>query len=294
MFRKLSFSLLLFLFPVSVFASHVPAPTGHVNDFASVLTTDQKETLETQLKDYEIKTSNEIAVLTVKSLDGQNIDEFGIKAFEEWKIGKKGKDNGVLLTVAINDRKMRIDVGYGLESQLTDSKSGDIIRNVISPEFKKGEYYSGIASGILAIERTIAGISSPVPTSSWLSNINKFGSLGVTGLIVVWIFGSLLVYFSSFLARSKSFWLGGVIGIIIGIVISSAIAAIIFGLLGLLLDWLLSQNYQKLKASGKSTSWWDSGGGFFSGGSGGGGGFGGGGFSGGGGGFGGGGFSGRF
>ncbi|KKR91968.1 MAG: Beta-propeller domain-containing protein, methanol dehydrogenase [Candidatus Woesebacteria bacterium GW2011_GWA1_41_13b] len=257
MLRKLSFSLLLFFFPLSVWAAALPSPTGHINDFASILTTEQKATLETGLVDYETKTSNEIAVLIIKSLDGQNIDDFGIKAFEEWKIGKKGKDNGVLLTIAIDDRKMRIDVGYGLEGQLTDSKSGDIIRNIISPEFKKGDYYSGITSGLLAIQEAIAGTYSSSPQTS--SDV-------IFWIIMLWVGGSFLIYFCSFLARSKSFWAGGVIGVIIGIIASSVIAAVILGLLGLLLDWLLSKNYQKLKASGKKTTWWDSGGGFFTGG----------------------------
>ncbi|HBC45272.1 TPA: hypothetical protein DCZ81_03840, partial [Candidatus Collierbacteria bacterium] len=273
MLRKLSFSLLFFFFPLSVLAATLPPPTGHINDFANVLTSEQKDTLEVSLKDYEAKTSNEIAVLIVKNLGDQNIDDFGIKAFEDWKIGKKDKDNGVLLTVAIDDRKMRIDVGYGLEGQLTDSKSGDIIRNVISPEFKKGDYYSGISSGLLAIEEVIAGTYSPTSAPSTQSGFNDV----FFWLITLWVGGSFLIYFCSFLARSKSFWAGGVIGVIIGIIASSIVAAIVLGLFGLLLDWLLSRNYQKLKASGKKTSWWNSGGGFFTGGgSSGGGGFGGG------------------
>lgn len=83
-----------------------------------------------------------------QSLDGDTIENFAVRLFEQWKIGKKGKDNGVLLLIAINERKLRIEVGYGLESTITDGKAGEIIREVITPEFKKNNYYEGILNKI--------------------------------------------------------------------------------------------------------------------------------------------------
>ena len=112
--------LLSFLFSLLALVS----PNGHVNDLAKVFNSSQTVALEQKLVDYEKNTTNEIAILTIKSLEGQDIDEFGIKAFEQWKIGKKGKDNGLLITVAVDEHKMRIDVGYGLEAKINDARAG--------------------------------------------------------------------------------------------------------------------------------------------------------------------------
>lgn len=149
-------SLSLTLTPPS-FASHIPSPTGYVNDFANVLTADQKASIENSLQEYEQKTGNEIAIAIIQSLNGENIDDFTVKVFEEWKIGKKGKDNGILFLAAIDDRKMRIEVGYGLEPSLTDGEAGNIIRNTIAPEFKKEDYYTGIVKGVQEIQKELSG-----------------------------------------------------------------------------------------------------------------------------------------
>ena len=136
--------LLSFLFSLLALVS----PNGHVNDLAKVFNSSQTVALEQKLVDYEKNTTNEIAILTIKSLEGQDIDEFGIKAFEQWKIGKKGKDNGLLITVAVDEHKMRIDVGYGLEAKINDARAGDIIRNIMAPEFRNNDYYAGVDKAV--------------------------------------------------------------------------------------------------------------------------------------------------
>lgn len=157
----------LLFFVSSVQANHIPAPTGYINDYAEVLTSEQKTTLENSLKEYEQKSTNEITVAIVKGLSGGEIDDFTVRAFEEWKIGKKGQDNGLLLLAAIEDRKMRIEIGYGLEPYLTDSQAGEIIRNVIAPEFKKGNYNQGIIDGVEKIKFNIDTATSGGDPSSF-------------------------------------------------------------------------------------------------------------------------------
>jgi uncharacterized protein len=140
-----------FLTTVSAAALDVPYLTGRVTDNAEIMTEGVRRSVTERLKAHEDKTGDQIAVLTIPTLDGESIEEYAVKVFEAWKLGKQGKDNGVLVVVASKDRRMRIEVGYGLEGTLTDLLAGRIIRNVMTPRFKEGDYDGGIASGVQAI-----------------------------------------------------------------------------------------------------------------------------------------------
>lgn len=290
-FGKIFIFVLLFFSASSLaFANHLPSPSGFVNDFAHVLTREQASSLESSLKSYEQQTTNEIAIATVKSLNGADITDFTVKAFEEWKIGKKGKDNGVLLLAAIDDKKMRIEVGYGLEPKLTDSRTGSIIRDTIAPQFRNNNYYQGFVDGTNAIEKTISSEAVPTQMTNFWDKISPRGIFDL-GILIFVLFHFIIIYTSSFLARTKSILAGGIIGAILGLVAGIIVGTllfeisltVLFGGLGLLLDWYLSNKYTALKKAGKKTDWWSTGGGFFGGRSGGGfGGFGGGGSGGGG------------
>ncbi len=131
-------------------------PSGFVNDFANVIPIEQKRQIDNLLSDVENQCSAEIVVVTIPSLDGGNIDDFSVRLFEKWKIGKADKDNGVLILAAISDRKARIEVGYGLEGAITDARAGDILRNFIFPEFKKGDYGTGLLFGAVAVSDFVA------------------------------------------------------------------------------------------------------------------------------------------
>lgn len=132
-------------------ASNVPYLTGRVTDNADILSPSMKESLSARLKAHEERTGDQIAVLTIPSLEGENIEDYAQAVFREWKLGQKGKDNGILVIVAPNDRRMRIEVGYGLEGDLPDSLAGSIIRNVMTPKFRSGDYNGGVDAGINAI-----------------------------------------------------------------------------------------------------------------------------------------------
>jgi len=135
----------------------VPGLQGRVNDYAGMLSSATIQSLESELKGFEQTDSTQIVVLTVPSLEGEAIEDFSIRVAEAWKIGHKGSDNGAILVIAQKDRKMRIEVGYGLEGRLTDLVSGQIIRNVIAPGFKAGDYDKGVLDGINAIIATVRG-----------------------------------------------------------------------------------------------------------------------------------------
>lgn len=146
---------------MSAVGADIPFLTGRVTDNAQILTADTRRTLTENLKAHEDRTGNQIAVLTVPTLEGESIEEYAVAVFKEWKLGQKGKDNGVLVIVAPKDRRMRIEVGYGLEGTLPDGLAGSIIRNVMTPRFKTGDYNGGINDGVKAIIDVLEGGKVP-------------------------------------------------------------------------------------------------------------------------------------
>lgn len=153
------FLLLVFLvIPVVVLGQQFPQkPEGFVNDYAHVLSPGQVAALDQKLSTYRDSTSNEIAIMTVDSLQGYPIDEFSLKVLDTWKIGQHNKRNGILIFVAVKDRKMRIEVGYGLEGVLPDILAGHIVRNILQPNFRNGNFYQGFDQATTAIMQQIAG-----------------------------------------------------------------------------------------------------------------------------------------
>lgn len=142
------------LFLVSISAAYgldVPKYQGYVNDYANMISPGTKDRLEQTLKAFDLSDSTQIALLTIPTLEGESLEDFSIRTVEQWGIGQKGKDNGVLLLIVKNDRKIRIEVGMGLEPVLTDLLSGRIINSVITPSFKAGKFDEGIEAGIVAL-----------------------------------------------------------------------------------------------------------------------------------------------
>jgi uncharacterized protein len=132
-------------------------PSGFVDDFAGLLSADEVGGLESKLSQFEQATGNEIVVVTIPGLQGDTIEGFAEKLFQEWGIGKEGKDNGALLLVAVEDRAVRIEVGYGLEGMLTDAQSSQIINRVIIPAFQKEDYNGGISQAVDLILPALGG-----------------------------------------------------------------------------------------------------------------------------------------
>lgn len=138
-----------------------PRPTGYVNDLAHLLDPTARAHLEERLSLYDRETGNQIAIAIFPDLHGVPITEFAVRLEEAWKVGRKGKDNGVLLLVAVKERQVRIEIGYGLEGKITDADAGEIIRDVISPAFRAGRYGDGLASATDALIRLIQAGPAP-------------------------------------------------------------------------------------------------------------------------------------
>lgn len=140
--------LLVIIFAANLFALDVPTLKSRVTDLPGLLNSQERNRIEKALYEFEQKTSNQIAVLIISSLKGESIEGYAIKVADKWKLGDKTKENGAILLVAVKDRKVRIEVGYGLEGALTDMIAGSIIRNDISPSFRNNDYYTGIAKAV--------------------------------------------------------------------------------------------------------------------------------------------------
>ncbi len=146
---------LFFLLALVLWAQDLPQPVGYVNDFAKILSSSTVEILDQKIIELREKNSVEIAVVTVPSTGEFPIEDYANLLFQKWGIGQKGMDNGVLLLVAVQDRKVKIEPGYGLEPILPDGLCGEIIRNRIVPEFRKGDFDAGIIAGVEAITAVI-------------------------------------------------------------------------------------------------------------------------------------------
>lgn len=154
--QNIFFSVLLLTCFELLWSSDIPKLTGWVSDNANVIDSQSYQKMDGIIHELEQKTGAEIAVVSVKSLGNDSIENFSAKLFEKWGIGKKGKDNGVLILSAIDDRKVKIEVGYGLEGILPDGLCGEILDTYVIPSFKEGAYSKGLTTGVIAIASVIA------------------------------------------------------------------------------------------------------------------------------------------
>src|ERR1700722_9411828 len=161
---RVSLVALLMCWAIAAFADvAVPPLTGRVVDLTATLSSDDIARLTQTLKDLEQRKGSQVAVLMVPTTQPETIEQYSIRVAEAWKIGRKKIDDGALLVVAKNDRKLRIEVGYGLEGSLTDATAGRIISEIITPKFRSGDFAGGISAGIDRIIGVINGEKLPEP-----------------------------------------------------------------------------------------------------------------------------------
>ncbi len=161
--RITRFLLLLFMLMSGIIHAGVDVPylTGRVTDNAQILSPEVNRSLTEELKEHENRTGNQVVVLTIPTLNGGIIEDYAVKVFQEWKLGQKNKDNGILILVVPNDRQMRIEIGYGLEGTITDGTAGQIIRSVMTPRFKNGDFDGGITEGARVVLDLLDGGNLP-------------------------------------------------------------------------------------------------------------------------------------
>jgi uncharacterized protein len=254
----------------------VPALKQRVTDLTATLDAGQKQLLENKLSAFEAGKGSQIAVLIVPTTQPETIDQFGIRVVEAWKLGRKGVDDGVLLLIAKDDRKLRIEVGYGLEGALNDATAKRIVSEIIGPDFKRGEFYAGIDAGVDAIIKVIQGeqLPPPAPRTSSQSNSESDGFGQVLGAgLVIFMMGNILL--RQVLGRLPSgLIVGGVIGVLAWAILSSVGVALVAAIIAFVLSLLFGTGG---RGSSFPSGWGGGSGGGWGGGGGGGGDFGGGG-----------------
>lgn len=192
---------------------------GYVSDFAGIIPSNTAAGLKVLARELEEKTGAEMAIVTVPDLGGENLETYAVDMFEQWGIGKKGKDNGVLILVAVKERKIRIEVGYGLEGIIPDGRAGQIIREQISPAFKAGDYGAGILQGAYTVSQLIAHdagvqLNLKAPKVAYAPRGRRGSLIGALLKNFFFIFFILPFFFgrSLFGRRRGGYWMSGMGG----------------------------------------------------------------------------------
>ena len=258
----------------------VPPLQARVTDLTGTLSIPQIQTLESRLRDFERAKGSQIAVLLLPSTEPETIEQYSIRLAEAWKIGRERVADGVILVVAKNDRKLRIEVGRGLEGAIPDALAKRIVSDVVAPRFKSGDFYGGVAAGTDAIMKLIEGEPLPAPRSRTVD------LQGIDFQTIFWLFVALVIGDAIFKRVFGRVAGATVSGAIVGAIVWFAVGVLAFAVIGGLIGFFITL----VNGMASRRGGWTSGGGW----SGGGGFGGGGGFSGGGGDFGGGGASGSW
>jgi uncharacterized protein len=255
-FIRYGFGIFLLLFFITVRADvEIPELSYRVTDLTATLSDQEAATLENRLAAFEAKKGSQIAILIVPTTQPEDIAQFGIRVAEAWKIGRKNVDDGVILIVAKEDRKLRLEVGYGLEGVISDAIAKRVISETITPFFKRGDYVGGIDAGVTQLMQLIEGETLPVPDKEPSAQVNE-------GAFMFILFGGLMAGFvlSAIMGRAMG-------GILAGLG-SGVVAALFFGLsfavvlIGLMVFFIVGVQH-------RGGGGWSSGNGGFGGGSGG-------------------------
>ena len=240
----------------------VPPLVGRVVDQTGTLSSDDIASLNQKIRDFEARKGSQIAVLIVPTTEPEAIEQYSIRVAEAWKIGRKKIDDGAILLVAKNDRKLRIEVGYGLEGALTDVTSQRIIDEIITPKFRSGDFAGGISAGVDRIIGVIDGEPLPVPkrqqdygSSSNLDGLFPFAFFGIfiAGGILRSIFGRLL----------GSVATGGVTGVLVWLFVGSIVVSGVMGIVAFIFTMIAASFVSNSgSGSGRRSGGWSGGGGY--------------------------------
>jgi uncharacterized protein len=240
----------------------VPPLSGRVVDQTGTLSSSDVASLTQTIRNFELRKGSQVAVLIVPTTAPETIEQYSLRVAEAWKIGRKKIDDGALLVVAKDDRKLRIEVGYGLEGALTDVTSKRIIDEIITPRFRSGDFAGGISAGIDRIIRVVDGEKLPAPeprqSPGLLSHIDPFNPFVIFGVFVV---GTVL---RTTLGRLMgSITTGGIVGVLAWLIAGSLAASIIAAMIGFVIT-MFAETPTSSTGRGGGRGW--SGGGSYSGG----------------------------
>lgn len=258
MFKKILLFIVFFAGLASfVFAERViPKYTNFVNDNANIFTTSEENILNKKLKDLKDKSQVEFSILTIDSLNYDSLEEYAIDVARTWGVGEKEINNGLLLLIVKNDKKIRLEVGYGLEGVITDSQWYWLIQKELKPEFKKNNFFVGVNSAVDKIYLSIVE-SKDLPKLENENNVkNNFLSMFLFLFFpLMFFFDSVIIALIKYFGKSKEWFKGGFLGGSLGFlivyifsstIILSAVVGFILLILGLLFDYFISKWYSKM------------------------------------------------
>jgi len=212
----------------------VPALQHRVTDLTQTLTPDQQSQLEAKLAGFEQQKGSQIAVLIVSSTKPEEIEQYSIRVVDAWKLGREKQDDGILLLVAKDDRKMRIEVGYGLEGAIPDLIAKRIISEIMAPSFRQGDYYGGINNAVEQVIKLIAGEQLPAPAQSKPNGGKLLDMLYLVFIGAFVVGGILRAIFGKFVGGVLN---GGLIGMLIWFFGGGLIVAIVLGIIAFFLTF---------------------------------------------------------
>lgn len=225
----------LLLVGVAAHADVAIPPVARVTDLTGTLSAQQQQALSAKLAAFEKEKGSQVAVLMLPSTQPETIEQYGIRVVGKWKLGRKGVDDGLILLVAKNDRKVRLEVGYGLEGAVPDAIANRIIDEIILPQFKQGHFYAGINAGVDAILKTIQGEPLPKPKAQ-----PQHTTVGQSLLSIAFpIFFILMLLGSQFRRLFGGPWaaagVGAGTGLLIGFIAASLFSGLVFGIIAAVL-----------------------------------------------------------
>lgn len=233
--RRLIAALGLFLLSAAGLAADdlvaVPPLKARVTDLTGTLSRDQAAALEADLAQFEKSRGSQIAILLVPSTQPEPIEAFSIRVAETWKLGRKGVDDGILVLVAKNDRKLRIEVSRGLEGAVPDAVAKRIVAEVISPRFKEGDFHGGLKAGVAKLQAVIGGEALPPPKSASRSDSASMDleTLFIVGMVIATMLGAVMNRWFGRLGGSTvtSSVVGGLAWLVTGSVLAAIVGAIL-------------------------------------------------------------------
>jgi uncharacterized protein len=256
----------------------VPPLTGRVVDKTATLSSREIAALDQTLKDFEAKKGSQIAVLIVPTTQPETIEQYSLRVAEVWKIGRKKIDDGAILVVAKDDRRLRIEVGYGLEGALTDVTAKRIIDEIITPKFRSGDFAGGISDGVNRMLRVIDGEPLPAPAKPRQDSgvFDQFDPFNPFLIVAVFVIGG--IFRGIFGRLFGSLATGGAVAVILWFIAASLSLSVIGGIIAFIFT-MIADAITSSGGVGRGGGWVSSGGGYSGGSSSGGGGFSGGGGS---------------
>jgi uncharacterized protein len=231
--------ILLLALPLRAAGLDVPKLQARVTDLAGLLSQEEVSSLEAKLRDLETSDSTQVAVLVIPGLEGEVLEDYSERVATAWRLGQQGRDNGALLLVAMKERKIRIEVGYGLEGRLTDALSRRIIQDEIVPNFRAGSFYQGIDAGVAAIIQAVRGQyqAASRPSSQRRSAARRFDWIIVMLFPLLWILsatgrlGGMIIGGGAGVLLAYSLAGGGAIPIVAGGILGAVIGAFVGSLI---------------------------------------------------------------